>query len=87
MPICQECLSRDLIKFGKYNNQQKWHCLNCGLTSIIVRKRMPRNGLRKVIRGYRKNLKIEKAIIATEISNDVNKEEKLNEDTCDISKH
>ena len=48
---------------------------------------MPRNGLRKVIRGYRKNLKIEKAIIATEISNDVNKEEKLNEDTCDISKH
>ena len=23
MPICQECLSRDLIKFGKYNNKYK----------------------------------------------------------------
>ena len=77
MPICQECLSRDLIKFGKYNNQQKWHCLNCGLTSISVLKRMPSKRLRKVIRGYRKNLKIEKTIIATEISNDINKEEKL----------
>jgi hypothetical protein len=35
---------------------------------------MPSKRLRKVIRGYRKKLKIEKAIIATEISNDVNKE-------------
>lgn len=53
MPICQDCLSRNLIKFGKYNSQQKWHCINCGLTSIYVRKRMPKKELRKVIRGYR----------------------------------
>ena len=73
MPICSECLSRDLVRFGKYNNQQRWHCKECGLTSLYVRKRMPQKGLRKTIREYRKNLKAEKAIVTPE-SHDVNKE-------------
>ena len=42
MPICINCSSRDLIKFGLYNGQQKWHCSNCNLTSIYVRKRLGR---------------------------------------------
>jgi Zn ribbon nucleic-acid-binding protein len=65
MPICSECLSRDLVKFGKYNNQQRWHCLKCGLTSIYVRKRMPQKGLRKAIRN-RWNPKTEKTQVVTE---------------------
>ena len=65
MPICSECLSRDLVKFCKFNNQQKWHCLNCGLTSIYVRKRMPQKGLRKIIKNYR-NPKTEKTQVVTE---------------------
>jgi transposase-like protein len=39
MPVCRNCYSRDLIKFGKYNNLQKWHCENCGLTSVYVMQR------------------------------------------------
>jgi Zn ribbon nucleic-acid-binding protein len=65
MPICQECLSRDLIRFGKYNSQQRWHCLNCGLTSISALKRMPSKRLRKNIRN-RWNPKTGKTQIVTE---------------------
>ncbi len=41
MPVCSECLSRDMVRFGRYNNQQKWHCNNCGLTTIRPLTRMP----------------------------------------------
>ena len=50
--ICPDCLSRNLIKFGKYNNQQKWHCESCGLTTIYPRKRMPIKRLRKIIKSH-----------------------------------
>jgi len=46
MPICPECYSRDLVKFGKYRGKQKWHCWNCGLTTIYVLRRMPSYNLR-----------------------------------------
>lgn len=41
MPICPECLSRDMVKFGTYNNQQRWRCMQCGFTTIYPRTRMP----------------------------------------------
>lgn len=41
MPVCPECLSRDMVKFGKYSHQQKWHCNHCGLTTIRPFLRMP----------------------------------------------
>jgi len=41
MPICPECHSRDLVRFGKYRGKQKWHCWDCGLTTIYVLRRMP----------------------------------------------
>lgn len=42
MPICPECLSRDLVKFGKYDKQQRWHCRKCGYTTLYPRYRMPK---------------------------------------------
>jgi len=42
MPICPECHSRDLVRFGKYEDKQKWHCWSCGLTTIHVLHRMAR---------------------------------------------
>jgi transposase-like protein len=52
MPICPECYSRDLVKFGTYHNKQKWHCWSCGLTTIHVLRRMPSSKAR--IRKLRK---------------------------------
>ena len=52
MPVCPECHSRDLVRFGLYNNQQKWHCNNCGLTTIRPLTRMP---VKKTNRRTRKN--------------------------------
>lgn len=43
VPVCPECYSRDLVRFGKYQGKQKWHCWNCGLTTIHVLRRMPSN--------------------------------------------
>jgi len=42
MPICPECLSRNMVKFGKYGHQQKWQCKRCGYTTIYPRQRMPK---------------------------------------------
>ena len=56
--ICPDCLSRNLIKFGKYNNQQKYHCEDCGLTTIYPRKRMPIKRLRKIIKVNQKTAEI-----------------------------
>ena len=88
MPICSECLSRDLIRFGKYNSQQRWHCLSCGLTSISVLKRMPSKRLRKIIRNHW-NPKTEKIQVATEEFSEIpNKLERIKyENTCGTSKH
>jgi len=41
MAICPECFSRDMVKFGTYNGQQRWRCMKCGLTTIFPRLRMP----------------------------------------------
>jgi Zn ribbon nucleic-acid-binding protein len=41
MPICPDCLSRDTVRWGSYNNLQKWHCNSCGLTTVHPRLRMP----------------------------------------------
>ncbi len=41
MPICPECLSRDMVKFGKYEEQQRWRCKKCRLTTLYPRYRMP----------------------------------------------
>ena len=41
MPFCNECYSRDLVRYGEYDGKQKWHCNNCGLTSIFIRLRKP----------------------------------------------
>jgi transposase-like protein len=41
MPICPECLSKDMVKFGKYEGQQRWNCKHCGLTTMYPRFRMP----------------------------------------------
>ena len=41
MPICPECLSRDMVRWGIYNRHQKWHCNKCGLTTIRPLTRMP----------------------------------------------
>jgi transposase-like protein len=54
--ICPDCLSWNLIKFGKYNNHQKWHCEDCGLTTIYPRKRMPIKRLRKIIKLHNKTI-------------------------------
>jgi len=40
--ICPKCLSRDMIRFGKYDKRQKWHCLKCGYTTVSPRQRMPK---------------------------------------------
>lgn len=29
-----------MVKFGKYKDKQKWHCQNCGITTIYVRARI-----------------------------------------------
>jgi transposase-like protein len=42
MPVCDDCGSRNLVKYGKYDNKQKWHCCDCGLTSIYARARKRR---------------------------------------------
>ena len=42
MAICTECLSRDTVRWGYYAGEQKWHCNNCGLTTIRPLKRMPK---------------------------------------------
>ena len=34
LPTCPECQSVDLVKFGRYNDSQKYHCNDCGLTTI-----------------------------------------------------
>jgi transposase-like protein len=46
MPVCSRCFSRNLVKFGFYKGKQKWHCLDCEIISIYVRKRIPQiNGV------------------------------------------
>lgn len=53
MPICPECLSRDMVRWGLYGRQQKWHCNECGLTTIYPLARMPsrrRNIPRRTVR-------------------------------------
>lgn len=42
MPVCPSCYSRELIKFGKYDHKQKWHCLKCGYTTTSPRQRIPK---------------------------------------------
>ena len=43
--ICPKCFSRDMIKFGKYGERQKWHCLKCGYTTAKPRQRMPKRNM------------------------------------------
>ncbi|MBN1691053.1 MAG: hypothetical protein JW901_08530 [Dehalococcoidia bacterium] len=31
-----------MIKFGKYDRQQRWRCMKCGYTTISPRFRMPK---------------------------------------------
>jgi len=40
--ICPKCLTRGMIRFGLYGNQQKWRCLKCGYTTVHPRQRMPK---------------------------------------------
>lgn len=47
MPICPECFSRDLVKFGTYAGQQRWQCKDCGYTTLYPRYRMPKPKKRK----------------------------------------
>jgi len=42
MPVCPNCFSPELIKFGKYDHKQKWYCLRCRDTTISPRQRMPK---------------------------------------------
>lgn len=42
MPVCPNCLSREMVRFGLYDNQQKWHCNKCKKTTIYPRLRMPK---------------------------------------------
>ena len=42
MAVCPMCYSRDMIKFGKYGKQQKWHCMSCGYTTVSPRQRRPK---------------------------------------------
>jgi ribosomal protein S27AE len=42
MPICPECFSREMVKFGKYGSQQRWQCTKCGYTTVYPRYRMPK---------------------------------------------
>ncbi len=42
MPICPECLNREMVKFGKYGKQQRWQCTKCGYTTVYPRYRMPK---------------------------------------------
>jgi transposase-like protein len=42
MAVCPKCFSRDVIKFGKYYDQQRWRCMKCGFTTISPRLRMPK---------------------------------------------
>jgi len=42
MPICPECLNREMVKFGKYDRQQRWRCTKCGYTTVYPRYRMPK---------------------------------------------
>jgi len=41
MPICPECLSREMVRFGTYQDKQRWRCKKCGLTTMYPRQRMP----------------------------------------------
>jgi len=42
MPVCPECYSRGMIKFGQYRERQKWHCMDCGFTTVYPRQRQPK---------------------------------------------
>lgn len=42
MAVCPKCYSGEMIRFGKYEGQQKWHCLACGYTTVKPRKRRPK---------------------------------------------
>ena len=50
MPVCPQCFSRDMIKFGKFGGQQKWHCQLCELTTIHPRMRQPKRIIKERIR-------------------------------------
>jgi transposase-like protein len=45
MPICPSCLSRDLVRHGEYEGQQRWLCRSCDKTTTCPRLRMPRKKL------------------------------------------
>ena len=42
MAVCPKGYSRDMVKFGRYGNYQKWHCNNCGYTTVKPRQRRPK---------------------------------------------
>lgn len=51
MPVCPDCLSRKMIRYGKFDNQQRWHCKKCNLTTIYPRLRRPRKKKVEQIEG------------------------------------
>jgi transposase-like protein len=42
MPICPNCLSRNMVKYGISKDKQRFHCQKCKLTTLYPRDRFPR---------------------------------------------
>ncbi len=40
--VCPKCYARGMVKFGLYKGEQKWHCMDCHLTTIHPRTRVPK---------------------------------------------
>lgn len=47
MPVCPNCYRRELVKFGKYDSRQRWHCQFCWQTTLYPRMRIPKGMVRE----------------------------------------
>ena len=63
MPVCPQCYSRNLRKFGKYpywsetSGKQKYHCKDCGFTTVHALSRKPKFHNIKVVVDNKTELK------------------------------